>query len=93
MIKFAAKTSNGPLFGFGLTQGNIDHLRAGEPIVVSLADLGGPDLHVLVMYGETEAALVAELKAHDLLDPNVEYKPAEPGMTEVIRVKRRRPKR
>ena len=91
MIKFSAHTARGPLYGFGLTRGNIDHLMAGEPIVVSLADLGGPKLHVLITYGEDEAAIVEELKKHDLIPPEVTPKTVEPGQTEVIRVKRRPP--
>jgi hypothetical protein len=55
-----ARTSNG-VFILGLDAENIRRLQAGQPILVSLAELGGTD-DVLIMAGETQADIQAELE-------------------------------
>jgi len=54
-----AKTNNG-LFILGLDAENLKRLRAGQPILVSLAEMGGTD-DVLIMAGETIADIQKEL--------------------------------
>jgi len=88
VIKFSAETPSGPLFGFGLSRGNIDRLTAGQPIKINLRDLGGPAVNIAIMFGETEQALFDELKAAGAISPDTVYHAAAPGMTEVVRMKR-----
>lgn len=56
-----ARTSDG-LFILGLDAENIRRLKNGEPIVVSLAQMGGKD-DVMIMYGETLEAIKSELES------------------------------
>lgn len=61
MIKFRGDASDGkPVMVFGLSHQNIDRLKAGEPISFSLSELG-LEGHVIIMAGETEAAIYEEL--------------------------------
>jgi hypothetical protein len=46
-----ARLSNGT-FLLGIDAENVRRLKAGKPILVSLAELGGKD-DVLIMYGDT----------------------------------------
>ena len=62
MIK--AKLNNGDLL-FGLSKGNLDRLQKGEPIMFNLKDMGLEDRKVLIMYGETEQDIMAELINED----------------------------
>lgn len=53
---------SGNMCVIGLSQGNIDLLRAGKPIKIMASDFGlESDVEIWVMWGETEAALCAEL--------------------------------
>lgn len=47
---------------FGLSEGNIVRLRQGKPIAIDLEPLGGSG-QVMIMWGQTEEAIVAELQA------------------------------
>lgn len=55
-----ARLGNG-LFILGLESENIRRLKAGEPIVVSLAQIGGTD-DVMIMYGDTLQDIIDELE-------------------------------
>lgn len=55
-----AVTNNG-VFILGLDAENVRRLKAGQTIVVSLAELGGKD-DVMIMYGETIADIQRELE-------------------------------
>lgn len=55
-----ARLSSGT-FILGIDAENIERLKAGQPIVVSLAELGGTD-DVVIMYGETLEAIAKELE-------------------------------
>lgn len=46
---------------FGLSKLNIDRLRMGAPIAIDCEELGQPGLRILIMYGETELAIIHEL--------------------------------
>lgn len=56
-----AKINGGP-FILGLDTENIRRLKAGQPILVSLAELGGTD-DVLIMAGETLNDIKKELES------------------------------
>jgi hypothetical protein len=53
----------------GLTAGNIDRLVKGEPIHCTGESVNIPGTDVLIMYGDTPAEVVAELKKHFELPP------------------------
>jgi hypothetical protein len=55
-----ARTSDG-LFILGLDAENIRRLMAGEPVLVSLAEMGGTD-DVMIMAGETLDDIKRELE-------------------------------
>jgi hypothetical protein len=64
MIKFSAKTNDGKtLITFGLSDGNLQELRKNKPILVDLAQLGVPGVQIMLMWEETEQAMIDELKA------------------------------
>lgn len=56
-----------PLYLFGLSAMNLAKLRGGQPIRVVLEDMGGVG-EVIIMYGETEQSIAAELA--DLIGPD-----------------------
>ena len=63
MVKASIKDANGRVtYIFGLSALNLDRLREGKPISFDLEQLGGAG-HVYIMFGETEAHIVAELRA------------------------------
>ncbi len=63
-------------------------LTAGQPILVNLADLGGPDVNVVVLLGETERALLEHLRGVGLIPADVAFREAQVGTAEVVRVRR-----
>jgi hypothetical protein len=64
MVKFSATTATGSkLIGLGLTEENMEHLRAGKPIHVDLREVNLPfDVQVLVFAGKDDEALRAMLQ-------------------------------
>ena len=70
MIKAAGKTGLGlPLLMLGLSGENVTRLAAGEPIRVSaqqMAELGLPQMEVVIHYGRTEEAILDDLEAHGI---------------------------
>lgn len=70
MIKAAGKTGLGlPLLMLGLSGENVTRLAAGEPIRVSaqhMAELGLPQMEVVIHYGRTEQDIVDDLESHGL---------------------------
>lgn len=70
MIKAAGRTGLGlPLLILGLSGENVTRLAAGEPIRVSaqqLAELGLPQMEVVIHYGRTEEAILDDLEAHGI---------------------------
>lgn len=70
MILAGGSSGDSPLVFLGLSGENITRLVAGEPIRVPAARmkaLGLPVMEVIIHYGKTEEALVAELGEHGLL--------------------------
>ncbi len=63
MIKFTADMNGGrKLIGIGLTAGNIERLKQGKPIHISLEEMGLPwRADIGILYGETEDSLREEL--------------------------------
>jgi hypothetical protein len=51
-------------FIFGFAKENVERLMGGEPITVKLNEFGltGPDIRIIILYGETEESLVLDLQ-------------------------------
>ena len=63
MIKFVCTQKNGrKIVGFGLSKGNVDKLKAGQPIYVLGEPLGFPE-DFTIIYGETEDDMANELRS------------------------------
>jgi hypothetical protein len=55
----------------GLSEGNLELLKAKKPIVVDMTELGGTG-KIILMYGQTEADIMADLQKADILvTPNM----------------------
>jgi hypothetical protein len=88
MLKFKAKSKEGPGYFLGLSRENINRLVAGQPIKVNLADMGGPSIIIGILFGETEKALFEHLQEIGALPADLEYKAASSGTAEVFRFKK-----
>ncbi len=88
MLKFTGNGKDGTTYFLGLARRNVDRLTAGQPIKVNLADLGGPPINVVILFGETERTLFDDLKAGGLIPVEIEYREAEVGTAEVQRILR-----
>lgn len=70
MITAAGKTGLGsPLLFLGLSGENLTRLAAGEPIRIPaarMAELGLPQMEVVIHYGRTEQAILGDLAAHGI---------------------------
>jgi hypothetical protein len=68
MIKAAGKTGLGlPLLMLGLSGENVTRLAAGEPVRITaqhMAELGLPQMEIVIHYGRTEASILDDLEAH-----------------------------
>jgi hypothetical protein len=79
MIKFSASSPEGPLYGVGLTRGNVELLMDDKPIIINMEELGGPKGKILIFYGQTEKDITVELQKAGLLPPEVDSSPLKPG--------------
>lgn len=70
MIKFKATKDGKPLLGFGLSEGNIEKLQQGLPIMIDLADMDAGEGKVIIFYGGTDEELVE--MCSPLLQPETE---------------------
>lgn len=66
MIKFIGSQQDGKrkLIGLGLSEGNLQKLRQGQPIHVNLVEMDQAlrDWDLMIFWGETEQSMVDELK-------------------------------
>lgn len=68
MLRASAKTPTGPLIVCGLSDGNIDRLKAGQPIFASLKSFGVEIPGSLtIFHGTTEAEIEKMLRADGLI--------------------------
>jgi len=70
MIK--AKLTDGSLL-FGISAENVKRLKQGQPIHLNLKDMGLEDREVLIMYGETEQDIMAELINNDYVTTKTKF--------------------
>ena len=69
MFKAASVMEDGRTFVFlGLSKINLEKLQEGKPIPIDLSVFGVP-AEVLISYGETEEAIMAELRAAGIQFP------------------------
>lgn len=63
MFKFRAKGANNTnIVGLGLTKENIMRLEQGKPISLRGDQLGLPDSHIIIFYGETNKDILNTLR-------------------------------
>lgn len=73
MIKASGETGDGtPLLVLGLSAENCRRLLAGQPISVLTEDVDPrlPALHIVLLGGETEGAIVAEMRLQGVIHPD-----------------------
>ncbi len=68
MMKFIADRKGRKLIGFGLSDGNLEKLRQGMPILVKLQDMH-PDLdfEVVIFWGKTEIDMQNDMARYGLI--------------------------
>jgi hypothetical protein len=62
MVKFRANQIQAPgeapkLLGLGISRKNVERLEQGKPIIVRGAEVGFPELDILIFFKETDAEL------------------------------------
>jgi len=62
MIKFRAQGKNRTLFGFGLTDKNIELLKEGHPIKIEMEDLGVRGLDITIFYGGDDEEMIKKVE-------------------------------
>lgn len=82
MIRAASKTKDGGhMILLGVTPANLRRLKDGQPILVECDELGLPGARIMIMFGQTERAIYAELRAGGIELPD----DAEQGLRDVER--------
>lgn len=58
------KARSGNLLILGLEAMNVERLKAGNPMLIKLSELGVPntDLRVVITYGDTQEEILAQLE-------------------------------
>jgi hypothetical protein len=80
MLKFTARTGdNRTLVVLGLEGENVRLLTEGKPLVADLAELGIPGIIVSLMYGETQDAILDELRGTGIKLAKIEDRRPEAG--------------
>jgi hypothetical protein len=54
----------------GLSEGNVQRLKQGHPILVLGEDIGTPGSDYCILWGETEIDIIRELKSAGYLPPD-----------------------
>lgn len=73
---------NRPSVILGLSRRNCELLLSGKPIEVDVAKMGGPNMTIVLLAGESEQHIVDELQAFDLISkdtPRHVQEPVQPG--------------
>jgi len=61
-----AITNNGHLI-FGITEGNVERLKAGNPILIRLSEMGLGDKSIVIMYGKDNKELEEMMVKEELI--------------------------
>lgn len=75
MIKAVGESGDKRFLLIGLSMENCRRLLRGEPIMFDLPAPLDPESKIIMLGGETEEAIVAELREAGWLDGTVEYRP------------------
>lgn len=76
MIRWKSMQGNGrPLIGLGIEEGNVNRLKAGQPIMVDGRSLG-IDVDIAIHYGATINDLIEQLRAAGVQLPEPIFRPA-----------------
>ena len=67
MIRLITELHGRPLLIFGITQGNVARMAAGNPMKFDVPGRGDGPITVVLTYGDDEEAIVAELELHGVL--------------------------
>jgi hypothetical protein len=79
MIKAKMQLKSGePLYLLGLSGENVVRLMRGSPVHIKLKDIGGKEGEILIMVGETEETIMAELRKQGFLDADAAVKTDKP---------------
>lgn len=62
----------------GIEPGNIERLKAGKPLRITLDEIGLADAEVVVMYTETVEKLALDLQQRGLITPETRINPPTP---------------
>lgn len=73
MIKAISETPDGSFILLGLSEENLRRLREGKPLLVQMSELGHEG-RVVIVYGETEEAIVRMLREEGLLDSSTKVR-------------------
>jgi len=68
MIKFKAGDPPKQIVGFGLTEKNVEQIKAGHPIHVMGVELSIP-FDVMIFYGKDEREIADMFRQEGLIDP------------------------
>ena len=72
MVKFTSESQDGEtLYGFGISEENIEQLKKNRPIYFDLKDMGGNG-RILLFYGKTEGEMAGMLNS--FIGPNTKIK-------------------
>ena len=72
MVKFTSIGQNGEkLYGFGISEKNVEELKKDHPIYFDLKEMGGNG-RILLFYGKTESEMAGTLNA--FVGPNTKIK-------------------
>ncbi len=89
MLKFTGESKDGRrVYFLGVSRANVERLTHDQPIVVNLAEMGGPEAQVVIVFGETEQLLLRDLQRIGAIGPEVVFREAKPGVVEVVRIRR-----
>jgi hypothetical protein len=77
MIKAIAERNGVPMILIGLSEGNLAKLRERKPILTSSKMPDGYTVEVLILWGQTEAAIMAELGENGVVVPTVPIETTE----------------
>jgi hypothetical protein len=69
MLKMKAKTDNGDIVIFGLSNENIKRMKQNKPMLIDLKELGIPGVKIMIFTGETEDKMFEDLK--ELIRPEM----------------------
>lgn len=70
MIKLKLiRHGNSPLFLIGLSDANIERLRAGNPIHFRMSEIGAGEGECLIVSGKDEGAIMADLETAGVVPP------------------------